>query len=162
MDLLLRYRMSRSTRSRLNISASLCFLQYWCVCWYINDGIRVIFIVYTYINYVFAGYFLHVSLSLVVERGTTDPWGKKLMDIKQVSQGIHPEVHSQRIWGPKSPDPPAFAYLAEAWVMVVYFIYPHNGHISKSVTFAIKVFHHRRFLRFPMCDVEAMAIDPAM
>ena len=31
MDLLLQYKMGRSTRSRLDVSASLDFLQYWCV-----------------------------------------------------------------------------------------------------------------------------------
>ena len=75
------------------------------------------------------------------------------MVVEQVSQGIHPEVHSQRIWGPQGPDQPAFPYLAETWVAAVYFIYRHDSHINKSVSFAIKVFRHRRFLHFPMHDV---------
>ena len=77
--------------------------------------------------------------------------------VAQVSQGVHPVVHSPRIWGPKGTDPPAFPYLAKTWVVALYFIYRHNGHINKSVSFTVKVFHHRKFLHFPMCDVEAMA-----
>ena len=84
------------------------------------------------------------------------------MVIVQVSQGVNPEVHSRRIQGPQGTDPPAFPNLAETWVVAVYFIYLHNGHISKSVSFAIKVFRHRRFFCIPMRDVEAMAIDPEM
>ena len=86
---------------------------------------------------------------------------KKLMVIMQVSQEINPEVHSRRIWGSQGPDSPAFPYLVEAWVVAVYFIYHYNDHVSKGVSFSIKVFRHKRFLRFPKRDVEAMAIDPA-
>ena len=64
------------------------------------------------------------------------------MVFEQVSQGVHPEVHSRRIWGPQGPDPAAFLYLAETWVVAVYFIYHNDGHISKSVSFSIKVFRH--------------------
>ena len=33
------------------------------------------------------------------------------------------------------------------------FVYHHDSHVSKSVSFAVKVFCHKRFLRFPMRDV---------
>ena len=84
------------------------------------------------------------------------------MVIEQVSQGIHPEVHSRRVRGSQGPDPPAFLYFAETWVIAVHFIYCHNSHVSKSVSFSIKVFHNRRFLHFPVHDVETMVIDPAV
>ena len=97
VDLLLQIRMGRSTRSRLDVSASLGLFQYWCVCSYINNGIHIIFIVYSHINYLFAGYFYMYLWALLSNRGTTVPWGEKLVVIAQVSQGIHPEVHSRRI-----------------------------------------------------------------
>ena len=106
-----------------------------------------IYSLYKYINWLFAGY--SSSLGHAVEWGNNRST-RSLLVIEQVSQGIHPEVHSRRMWVPQGPDPPAFLYLAETWVMAVYFIYRHDGHVSKSVSFAIKVFRHMRFLPFPL------------
>ena len=84
------------------------------------------------------------------------------MVIEQVSQRIDPEVHSRRIRGPQGPDPPAFPYLAETWVVAIYLIYRHDGHVRKSVSIAIEKFRHMRFFSPPMRDVKAMVIDSAM
>ena len=148
--------MDRSTRFRLDVSAFFSIG----VCSNITDGIHIIFIVCIYIKLFIRGINIFSS-SLAVEWGHNKSL-RSLMVIEQVSQGILPEVHSRRIWGPQSPYPPAFLYLAETLVLAAYLIYRHDRHVSMSVSFSIKVFHHRRFLRFPMRDVETMATDSAV
>ena len=76
--------------------------------------------------------------------------------MESILRFIPEDVRSQ------GPDPLAFPDLVETWVVVVYFIYLHDGLVSKSVSFTITVFRHRRFLCFPMRDVEMMAIDPVV
>ena len=76
------------------------------------------------------------------------------MVIEQVSQGIHPEVHSRRIWAPLKPWSTCFTLShGDMGRSFIFYLSP-KRHVSKSVPFAIKVFRQRRFLHFPSGDVE--------
>ena len=58
-------------------------------------------------------------MSLNVLGGTLNAQGQ-LMVIEQVSQRIHPEIHSWRIWGPQGPDSRFFGVLwrHELWLCI--------------------------------------------
>ena len=125
-------KMSRSTCSHLEVSALLGLLQCWCV--FRHQWWNTQYIYPLYVHQFFIWGILFLSHSEPCCRiGEQKIHEVKLMVIAQVSQGVHLEVHSRRIWGPQGPDPPTFPYLAETWVVAVHFIYCCNGHINKCV-----------------------------
>ena len=90
--------------------------------------------------------------------GTSNAWGPQVV-LKQSSQRINPEVCFQRVWGPQGSDPPAFPYIAEAWVTASYLVHRHDSHVCQWMSIIVEMLGHRRFFSPPTsCTYD----DPAM
>ena len=50
------------------------------------------------------------------------------MVFMQASQGIQPEVHYWRTWGPQGHDPPAVSYITQPWATTLYLGNHHGCH----------------------------------
>ena len=128
---IVQYRVGKSTRSCLEVSAFLGRLQYSCVLihqWWNTHYIYSPYIYYLLVDGIF---FTCISKPCCWVGAQQIHEVKKLLIIEQVSRGIHPEVHSQRIQGPQGPDPPAFPYLAETGVVAIYFEYKSTSWLPK-------------------------------
>ena len=104
---------------------------------YITD-VKHIFMLNVYSQLLLLG----IAGSLGVNRACRIPRGPQTV-IEQVSQRIHPKVHSERMWGPQDSDPPAFPYFAKTGVLAF------NSSRNKKLPFAIDLQQEKGSLTLP-------------
>ena len=69
------------------------------------------------------------------------------MVFKQASQGINPEVHSQKRWGPQVPDPPVLhGSILDWWPCLLVSVHHHWNALLQELPLLI-AFHHQSNLK---------------
>ena len=105
---------------------------------------------------------LGIASSLGINQAGRIPRGPQIVMV-QVSQSVHPKVHSERMWGHQGSDPPAFPYLRrqESWLYSSSIAM--TGMSASVCPSPLKcMLCHRRFSSPPLHDAKTMAVDPVM